>query len=160
MEKIYPSFSEYPVAKKNVFVISCMDLRLTDDLVKFLNFDNLTNRYDHYISAGVSLCHCTHLSDYFVKPHPDYYKCLEAWAQTALSHLELAIKLHHVEDIYLFEHMDCGAYKYFIDEKDPSAMIKIQEKFIKEFADFLRKKYLLNVHCFFMNLRGDVKHIR
>lgn len=48
-------------------MISCMDLRLTDNILSFLNFDNLHNRYDHVILAGASLLCSTKHKDLFVK---------------------------------------------------------------------------------------------
>lgn len=54
----YPRYGAYPIPEKNILVLSCIDLRLTDDTVKFLHHDNLANRYDHFILAGASLCAC------------------------------------------------------------------------------------------------------
>mgnify|MGYP001554032745 CR=1 FL=1 len=42
-------------ARKNALLVSCMDLRLIDNIVKFMEHDNMTNRYDQYIAAGTAL---------------------------------------------------------------------------------------------------------
>lgn len=54
----YKHFSKagYPRPKNNILVISCIDLRLTDNLMKFLSAENLENRYDLVTLAGASLC--------------------------------------------------------------------------------------------------------
>ena len=49
------SFRPYPPPRKNVLLLSCMDLRLIDDLVPFMDGDNLTNRYDQLVFAGAAL---------------------------------------------------------------------------------------------------------
>ena len=46
---------EYPLPRHNVVLLSCMDLRLADELASFMDRDNLTNRYDHLIAAGAAL---------------------------------------------------------------------------------------------------------
>ncbi len=51
----YPDVTEYRLPKKNIIVISCIDLRLTDNVLDFLHFDNLTNRFDHVAFAGTSV---------------------------------------------------------------------------------------------------------
>ena len=41
--------------EENLLFLSCIDLRLTDNLLNFLHFDHLANRYDDYTLAGASL---------------------------------------------------------------------------------------------------------
>ena len=55
MHTKYPDVRAYALPEKNVLVISCIDLRLTDNLLEFLHHDNLINRYDHVAIAGTSL---------------------------------------------------------------------------------------------------------
>ncbi len=42
----------YDLPQDNVLLVTCMDLRLIDDIVDFMNHDNLRNRYDHVVFAG------------------------------------------------------------------------------------------------------------
>ncbi len=46
------NYRPYPPPRKNVLLLSCMDLRLIDDLVPFMEGDNLSNRYDQLVFAG------------------------------------------------------------------------------------------------------------
>lgn len=44
----------YPAPRKNVLLLSCMDLRLIDDICEFMEGDNLANRYDLLIFSMAS----------------------------------------------------------------------------------------------------------
>lgn len=167
----------YKVPKKNVLVIGCIDPRLLDDLGNFLNRDNLQNRYDHFVLAGTSLL-CSHQEELFVKDLPgvdSYGTYSRRWRKTLFDHLDIAIALHQIKDVYIVEHEDCGAYTHFLDKKKVDLSSREEEiewhrKFAAELAkeihgteyeetdgDGNRKKYRLGVHCFFIDLRGDVE---
>ncbi len=45
----------YAPPRHNVLLLSCIDLRLIDELAAFMDRDNLTNRYDHLVYAGAAL---------------------------------------------------------------------------------------------------------
>lgn len=170
---VYPEVGEYKHPKKNVLVISCMDLRLTDNLLEFLHFDNLHNRYDHFILAGTSLL-CTHeLKDLFLAGK--YEAFAGHWQQTMKNHLELAVALHQIKDVYIIEHQDCGAYSNLLDPaKVDLSTLQYERKFHTQFAVELAQQihceirqeqdkqgnnvsYRLGVHCFFIDLRGNVE---
>jgi carbonic anhydrase len=79
-------------------VLTCMDYRLVDETVKYLDgLDHMQGEYDHIVLAGASLSVVT-----------DKYP---AWAQTFWDHVKIAIDLHHVRKVYVLDHRDCGAYK-------------------------------------------------
>ena len=156
----YPSSDHYDLPKRNVLVLSCMDLRLMDNLLDFLHFDNLQNRYDHFILAGASLF-CT-------EQHQSLFKtgCCDKyghWKDTMHEHLLLAKALHEVDDLYIVEHQDCGAYNEFLDkEKVDLTRVEEEKKCHRNFAETFAKEVnqhpelKLNVHCFFLDLRGNV----
>jgi carbonic anhydrase len=156
----YPSEKKYELPKHNVLVLGCMDLRLTDNLLDFLNFDNLQNRYDHVILAGTSLL-CTQKNKNLLKKDPA--TSYANWRQVFYDHLSVAKTLHGIEDVYIVEHQDCGAYKNFLDPKkvDMSTLAlekKWHKTFSVELADDIQKAYpKLNVHCFFIDMRGNVE---
>ncbi len=117
----YPSSKDYHLPRKNILVIGCIDLRLTDNLVHFLHFDNLHNRYDHFTLAGASLL-CTKKHDQL---KPDLFKegqdrkagsypALRYAREVLLDHVQIAIDLHKIEDVYIVEHENCGAYQEFL----------------------------------------------
>jgi carbonic anhydrase len=154
----YPEVSSYHIPKKNVLVLSCMDLRLTDNLVNFLNFENLQNRYDHFILAGTSLLTTKKQQALFQKGVLEKYA---HWDKAIHDHIQLAIDLHHVKDVYIIEHEDCGAYANLLDQKKVDLSTQAKEhachkKFAVELANAIHKQYKLHVHCFYIDLRGNV----
>lgn len=78
--------------KADVLLLTCMDFRF------FVKISNLMKgvKYDHVILAGAALG--------AVVPGKD------AWHQTFLDHVDLAVKLHEVPAVLVMEHRDCGAY--------------------------------------------------
>lgn len=151
MHRVYPA---YPPARGNVLLLSCMDLRLLDDIVRFMEHDNLTNRYDQFILAGAALGAATN----------------EHWDTAFFEHLQVACKLHDVRDVYVLEHRNCGAYKVFLGDAgafadtdhDHQAEQDLHNQYAQQLADKIRiwsqeNGYSLHVRCFLMNLRGDVE---
>jgi hypothetical protein len=47
--------TSYPPARGPVLLLTCMDIRLLDEVVRFMDHDGQTNRYDHLILAGAAL---------------------------------------------------------------------------------------------------------
>jgi hypothetical protein len=159
----YPAVEDYRLPKKNILVIGCIDLRLTDNLVHFLHFDNLHNRYDHFTLAGTSLL-CSGREDLFVADlfTEEKFASLRYAKQVLHDHVRIAVALHKIEDVYIVEHEDCGAYVNFLDgtKVDMSTPAKEREwhkTFATELADTLCETYRLHAHCFFIDLRGNVQ---
>jgi hypothetical protein len=135
-----------------------MDLRLLDNVVAFMNYENLSNRYDQFIFAGAAL-----------GPEID-----ESWTVTFFSHLEKAIELHQIKDIYILEHRNCGAYGLKLGKKGVFGdSNKEQDREFKEHRKYtdkltaaigkrIKKGKLppLGVYSFLMDLRGDVELLR
>jgi hypothetical protein len=116
--------------------------------------------------AGSSLL-CSAKKDNFKTEDGDPYKQYHlSWTNSLVDHVDLALTLHEIEDIYIVEHDDCGAYKSFLKEYDKTG----HAKYAKELADHLRavafykrnekdewNKHYLTVTCFIIDLRGNVK---
>lgn len=143
-------------ARKNALLLSCMDLRLIDNIVHFMVQDNMTNRYDQYITAGVSLG----------------LEKNSTWRQSFFEHLKLACELHDIHDVYILEHRDCGAYKLMLGKEGEfgtgPADQKREEQVHKKHADKLKKDiekwakengFDLKVQNFLMDLRGGVEFL-
>ena len=79
-----------------VLLLNCMDYRLVNEVTTYLNERGMTNRYDQVILAGASLAVAS-------GKFPD-------WANTFWQHLDVAIELHHVQQVIALDHRDCGAY--------------------------------------------------
>ena len=92
-------------------VITCIDHRLIDDAVTYLNSITFTNEnnevftymneYDEVIVAGSSLGYNTSLSELKYS----------GWTNFLNDHIEVSYNLHKITQIIVMDHMDCGAYK-------------------------------------------------
>lgn len=102
----------YPPPRKHVLLLTCMDLRLLDDTVSFMDRYNLTNRYDHVVFAGAALG-VLRLSS---PPMDSGSRSTESvWKDVFFHHLQVAIDVldRKITDIFILEHRDCGAYQHF-----------------------------------------------
>jgi len=84
-------------AKVEAFAITCIDYRLVDDGVRFIDGLGLTKDFDQVALAGASLAA---VSDKFPSSNKAF------WDQ-----LDIAKTLHHVKRLVVLDHRDCGAYK-------------------------------------------------
>ncbi|MCP5196224.1 MAG: twin-arginine translocation signal domain-containing protein [Gammaproteobacteria bacterium] len=130
-------------------LLSCMDYRLIDDLVKYMDGRGLTDQYDHVILAGASLGALT--SDF------------KDWNKTFWEHLKISIDLHHINRVIVIDHRDCGAYKVILKAdfaKDPMLEQNIHGKYLRDLEKAIRKRYpKLDVETLLMNLDGTVQTI-
>ncbi|MFO0814732.1 MAG: hypothetical protein U0796_16055 [Gemmatales bacterium] len=153
--------NNYPPARGPVLLLSCMDLRLTDNIVQFMEHDNLVNRYDHLIFAGASLG---------ALGVPGKSKKYAHWKQAFFEHFEAAYELRQFTDVYILEHRHCGAYhkvfkitdEFGPSDKEQQAEMKLHyeyaRKLEKEIEKWARKKKVeIHVRKFLMDLRGNVK---
>ena len=81
----------------DALVLTCMDYRLIDDALNYFNGRGLRNKYDHIVLAGASAGALGKLG--------------AEWTATFWKHVETAIQLHHVSELIVVDHRDCGAFK-------------------------------------------------
>ena len=110
-----------PPAK--VLVLGCIDPRFASQLEWFLTHQaGIFGQYDLFVLAGASLGvtqaqageGAPTASD--TPENPEVYNnsdipILKDWDKTFYAHVGLAIRLHDITDIWIFDHLDCGAYK-------------------------------------------------
>ena len=85
------------------------------------------------------------------------------------THVHLACDLHDVQDVYILEHRNCGAYEKLLGKEGEFGTSENEQKrerlVHKKHADKLKKDiekwahekgYKLNVQTFLMDLRGGV----
>jgi hypothetical protein len=162
----------YPLPKHNVVVLGCMDLRVKDELAAFLERDNLSNRYDHLITAGAALGVMKHdtlprkgtytfgpqhkdCDEYCpppAEPDADHVPCsahCPPWKTAFFDHLDIALRLHHPHDVYVVEHRGCGAYSAFGEGDFPNELTdwdkerKAHLKWAKRLHDEILEWYAL-----------------
>jgi hypothetical protein len=133
----------------NALLLSCMDYRLLDDIVRYMDSRELTNNYDQVILAGASLGAMT-----------DAYP---AWGATFWSHLTLALDLHHVNELIILDHRDCGAYKVILGEdyaRDPQRETEVHAEQMKRLQKTVVERYPgLPTELLLMSLDGSVETI-
>jgi carbonic anhydrase len=106
-----------------LLLLQCMDSRYPHRTIQTMDSLGLRGKYDQLILAGASLG---------VIHRPD-------WQTTFFDQLAFAIKEHHVSQVLILDHRDCGAFKHFLKppvtpddpEKEKKAHIKIANKAIK-----------------------------
>lgn len=85
-------------------------------------------------------------------------------------HIQIAVMLHDIKDVYITEHEDCGAYENFLKHEvyTGSSEMKLHRDFAmslgkeinrKEYTNSKGEKYWLGVHAFYIDLRGNVTHL-
>ena len=108
-------------------ILSCIDYRFIDGTIFFLEQNPLlSQKYDVTALAGASLA--VNQTKY---PH---------WRQTFIDQVSLAIKLHHIKQLIVFDHMDCGAYQQFYPDLESN-------------SDAERQLHIKNIYIFINNLK-------
>ncbi|HEV7475763.1 MAG TPA: carbonic anhydrase [Pyrinomonadaceae bacterium] len=82
-----------------LLLLQCMDSRYPHRTIQTMDNLGLRGKYDQLILAGASL-------GVVLKPE---------WTSTFFDHLDFAIREHHVSQVLILDHRDCGAYKKFLD---------------------------------------------
>lgn len=164
--------------RKQVLLLTCMDLRLLDNTVDYMNDLNLQNRYDQVILAGAAM------GARLLTSTPPSSGTALPWKYVFFDHLSAAINLLHreIKDIFLLEHLDCGAYKElhpdprvradYKKERDVSKLEKFHKKeahlFAEEVEKFCEDQFKttgnetwegIRVRTLLMDLVGDVKSL-
>lgn len=118
-----------------ILLLTCMDSRYPHRIIDTMDSLGLRGKYDQLILAGASL--------------GVVHK--KAWQNTFLDQLEFAIKHHRVSQIFILDHRDCGAYKYFLDitPDDPAKEKQAHLEKSQEAAKVIIRK--------FSQLRGNVR---
>ena len=126
-------------------VITCMDFRLIDDAVRYLDRHGYNNNYDEFILAGASLGY--------------NQTTYSAWTETLDTHIGLAQQLHDIKEIIVIDHMNCGAYKilYNKDSLTEDKELALHKQNFKIFKNTIKQKYpTLRVRTLLMKLNGEV----
>lgn len=137
------------VAATEALLLSCMDYRLMDDIERYMAGRGLRDKYDHVVLAGASLGAIT-------QKYP-------AWNQTFWEHLEIAIALHHIPNVILMDHRDCGAYKVILGDqhtKDPAVELNTHATELRKLKGMIGERFpAMKVEMLLMGLDGRVEVI-
>ena len=110
-----------PPAK--VLVLGCIDPRFASQLEWFLTHQaGIFGQYDLFVLAGASLG-VNQAQSYRELPGPggesatdgtnynNDFVFLNNWDSNFYAHLSIAMRIHDITDVWIFDHLDCGAYK-------------------------------------------------
>ena len=135
--------------KARALMLSCMDYRLVDDLVTFMEAHDYHDDYDHVVLAGASL---GVVNDAFADWHAVFWR-----------HLELAKQLHGVTEVIVIDHRDCGAYRLALTEEavdTPEKETVAHRETMQEFARQVTERHPdLQVYGVLMGLDGVGQNI-
>lgn len=160
----------YPPARGQVLLLTCMDLRVLDEMADFMQHDNLSNRYDHVVFAGAALGVLEGVS---TRPGKGKRERKSYWKDVFFDHLAAARKLHDIEDVYIVEHRHCGAYHKIFgvgpDYDDSPKEQRAEAACHYKYASRLKREiqswskdqgFKLRVELFLMDLRGRVSLLK
>jgi hypothetical protein len=135
--------------KAKALMLSCMDYRLTDELVSFMDRDGMHDEYDHVVLAGASLGVVA--------------EELAAWRPAFWDQLDLAVKLHGIEEVIVVDHRDCGAYKLIKGAEavdTPEKELAVHTEVLAAFAAQVHEKHPdLGIVACIMALDGTVESV-
>ena len=130
-------------------LLTCMDYRLENELLAYMDGRGMRDRYDHVVLAGASLGALT-------PKRPD-------WGRTFWQHLDVAIQLHHIKKVIVLDHRDCGAYRTFLGAeavKTAAAETAVHEHYLRALHAQIGKRHAhLGVELGLMDLDGKVQTI-
>ena len=111
----------------SILILSCIDFRFAETLGWYLTHQSrLHDDYDLFSLAGASLGAL----------QTDY----PGWQSAFFDHIGLAIQLHDIKEIWVFDHMDCGMYKATLKlEKDEDKSLHVKK--LTELKTLLKSKY-------------------
>ena len=100
--------------KPKYFSLSCIDYRIPDDIYDILGNEN----YDEFTIAGASLG----------------MNINSQWRETLFQNIDLAIQLHSIDTVVIFDHQDCGYYEHIYGSdkfEDHLTNLKLAKKLIE-----------------------------
>ena len=133
----------------NALLLSCMDLRLMDDIERYMSSRGYRDCYDHITLAGASLGATT-----------DKYP---AWNQTFWDHLGIAISHHDIAAVIVVDHLDGAAYSILLGPehaRDAIAERDVHATQLRKLKGMINDRHPgLHVEMLLMALDGKVEPI-
>ncbi|HUN47607.1 MAG TPA: carbonic anhydrase [Stellaceae bacterium] len=136
-------------AQTDALLFNCIDFRLTDATTRYMAGRGMAGKYDQLVLAGASLAAQT--------------KKFPAWNETFWQHLKVALDLHHIHEVIVIDHRDCGAYKVVFGEDfstDPAKEMAVHARELRNLRRKIVARYpKLNVELGLMALDGNVEAV-
>jgi hypothetical protein len=136
-------------AETDALLFNCIDFRLTEATTRYMTDRGMAGKYDQLVLAGASLAAQT--------------KKFPAWGETFWEHVKVARDLHHIHQVIVIDHRDCGAYKVVFGEdfaKDPAKELAVHARELRSLRAKLHTRYpKLSVDLGLMALDGSVEAV-
>lgn len=130
-------------------LLNCMDYRLVDDVIRYMDSRGLKGQYDQITIAGAAIGVLTSKRN--------------AWGKTFWEHVALARELHGIKKIIVIDHRDCGACKAFTSADcaaDRDGEFEIHRKWQTRLAEeIIKREPGLEPELLLMDLDGSVEEI-
>lgn len=133
----------------DALLLNCIDYRLTAATTRYMATRGMAGKYDQIVLAGAAL---GAKNDKF-----------PAWGTTFWDHVQVAKELHHIHQIIIIDHRDCGAYKVILGEDlahDHKKEFDVHAREMRSLrADIAKRHPDLAVQLFLMGLDGKVETV-
>ena len=131
--------------------LSCIDFRFADNINRYQNLRGKANDYDSFVLAGAALGYTG---------IPGYEEYIPSFDKT----LDVAKKLHDINEVTIYDHLGCGAYGLVYTEEELAGdgeYNKHVEKLKKAEKTILQKfSYIVKVNKFIVDLDNKVIEIK
>ena len=133
----------------DALLLNCIDYRLTDATTRYMAGQGMAGKYDQIELAGASLAAMN--------------TKFPAWGTTFWEHVKVAIDLHHIHEIVVIDHRDCGAYKVILGQdlaNNPKEELAVHARQMRALrAEIGRRHPDLRVQLLLMALDGKVETV-
>ncbi len=130
-------------------LLSCMDYRLVDDLVTFMQAHGYHDDYDQVVLAGAAL--------------GVVHAAFADWHAVFWDHVQLAKDLHGITEVIVIDHRDCGAYRLALSAEaldTPEKETAAHRDMLQEFSRQMGERHPdLQVFAVLMGLDGMGENI-
>jgi len=119
-------------------VLRCMDYRFVTTLGEHLVELGLKDQYDLVCVAGAA----KNMVDPFDPKDPEFI----------MRQIDIAKRLHHIEEVIIFNHLDCGAYGKIFDSREDEVLrhetdlAKAKAMILEKFPDLKVRMVLAGIH--------------
>lgn len=120
-------------------ILHCMDYRFVHDILHEMKRRGLDRQYDDIGLAGAALN--------LVAPLAPYDR------EAVLQQIELAKKLHGITDVFLFNHLDCGAYGKIFSTPEEEHTRHVDD--LHQAKSLIESQFGLAVHSLIARLDHD-----
>jgi hypothetical protein len=136
-------------AEVEALALTCIDYRLVDDGIRFIDGLGLTKNFDQVALAGASLAA---VSEAFPTSNAAFW-----------THVDIAKSLHHVKRLVVLDHRDCGAYKVAFGDRfapNPPEEDAQHKDVMEQLKDQLSRRHPeLTSEYYLMALDGTAKRL-